>query len=420
MPSRVQKVQSAVQQMRASVGNAIAGKKRNPPSGEAIQYLHHDLEIPEYITRTEAYGATNASHLVEMVTYCQPIKKAARVILDAVMSSPDGSDWGVSISPTVGPEDAQVPVDTLIQLIGDRVLRETIGYETIRLMAKRAINYGDCFTEKIFMFNPQAPLIKASLSGVLVLPTFQMFRLEDNQGRLQGFEQRLSLYQAGNEIKFSPVQICHLRYDPEYLYGTSFFDGSLKDWVNFKDACLALVTASKLAVNPIKYTIPEHWEKLQKEQYIEQQQRAYKAGIIAQMFTTSDVEIERLGNGSVSSQGQIESVLYYRRALKDNTRLPSYLWNDEPVTSSARDVSGQPAMCMAVMVASIRQMISKSLREIIDTELILMGMIDPESRKYELKWPKLLATPQGLEREQEDNQDDSDKKLFMTNSYVLN
>jgi len=394
-----------LERFRERVAEIIVGKKRNHPIGDSGYLRKVALEIPETLVR-QSHG-TSTRDLVEMIQYCQPVRKSLRVLLDYLFSSPDGIDQGLSIDDIVGPADGGVAVNPEIKEIGDELLKR-IGMQSLRLMAKRVIAYGDAFVEKKLMIDPST-LSNRSISGINVLPTFQVFRLEDDFGRLEAYEQRTQLYSDIELIRFSPIQMTHVRYDWEYLYGRSFFDTSIPDWQNLRDASMALIEAAKISVNPIKYTYPDTWERERIDQFIQQKEGEQRDGILINLFTSSEVEIERLSQGASSTiASQVEAVRYYRRVIKDNCRLPAYLWNDEERTGAARDIAGQPALAFSVLIQSIRQCIGEGIREIIDTELILRGFVDPKSREYQLKWPSVHVQLQGQEDSQDDDGVDSD------------
>lgn len=362
-----------------------SGKTRNYISGTASSYYRFwDLEIPEQIIRQN--GTQTAREIVEMCAYCQPVIKALRVIVDDIFSSADGDDQGVAIANDLG--DAKLtPVDPKVQALGDALLNR-IGLENQKLFAKRVLSSGDGFAEKVLLRQGG----RYTIDNLKILPTWQMFRVEDDYGNLERFEQRLSLY-GQTAIEFSPPQIIHTRYDREFLYGRGLFDASVADWKALKNAAIALSEALDTTVNPLLYNMPEDWREEQKDAFIARKKAEQQEGLLTLLFTTTDVEVRRLAQGNSSLNSLTDGILYYRRAIKDNSRLPSWFWTDEQVTGGARDIAGQPALTYARFIASLRGLIGQGLRQAIDTELVLAGYIEPEQRQYRLAWPAIYTDP---------------------------
>jgi len=397
MAGPLDRIRRSVEQVR----DIITGKKRNHNIGSQQHQQLVALEIPELVTRDIPGGGS--TELIEMITYCQPVKKASRVLLDYVFSSPDGIDQGLSIDEKVGPADDAAAVNPEIKRVGDELIKR-IGMQALRLMAKRTLEHGDSFVEKIVSVGSGPAGL--TISGIQVLPTFQMFRIEDDHGRLMRFEQRRSLYNAEDTIRFTPVQITHTRYDQEYLYGRSFFSTSQPDWHGLRVAVAGLGESAKAAFNPIMHIYPDDWDDTRKEQYEQIKNKEYEKGILTQIFTSTEVEVTRLAHLSGDISSQVGALMYYRRAIKDNCRLPTYLWTDEQTTGGARDIAGQPALAFNVLIQSLRQCLGEGIREIVDTELILQGFIAPESREYQLKWPSVHVRPQAQDEEADDEADD--------------
>lgn len=363
-----------------------SGKTRNYISGTAQSYYRFwDLEIPEQVIRQNGTG--NAREIVEMCSYCQPVIKAIRVLVDDLFSSADGDDQGVAIANDLG-DAKKTPVDPKVQAIGDALLNR-IGLENQKLFVKRLLSYGDGFAEKVLIWEGG----RYSIDALKVLPTWQLFRVEDDYGNLEGFEQRVSLY-GQQTIAFSPPQIVHVRYDREYLYGRGLFDASVQDWVSLKQAAIALSEALNGTVNPIQYVYPASYSAEQEDAFIARKTAEHKDGsLLTLLFTSSDIEVKRLAQGNSNLTSLTDGILYYRRAIKDNSRLPSWFWTDEQVTGGARDIAGQPALTYSRFIASLRGLIGQGLRQAIDTELVLAGYIEPEQRQYRFAWPAIYTDP---------------------------
>jgi len=389
------------------------GKTRNYFSGASQSFYRlWDLEIPEQIIRQN--GSLNAREVVEMCIYCPPVVKALRILAEDIFSSADGDDQGVAIAEDLGDAKA-TPVDPKIKDLGNALLNR-VGLETQKLIAKRLLSYGDAFVEKVLIREGG----RYSIHTLKVLPTWQLFRCEDDYGNLNGFEQRLSLYGLKNNIEFSPPQIIHARYDREFLYGRGLFDASVPDWQNLKAAALTLSEALKGTVNPLTFVMPQDWTAEQKDAYIRRRAAEQQQGMLQLLFTTTDVEVKRLAQGNSSLTSLTDGILYYRRAIKDNSRLPSWFWTDEAVNGSARDIAGQPALTYARFIAGLRGIMGQALRQAIDTELVLAGYLNPEQRQYRLAWPAIYTDPQSQVAAAEEGEGIAPEEQEPTIEMVLN
>ena len=101
-------------------------------------------------------------------------------------------------------------------------------------MVRSMVQYGDAFYELI--------VNGAGLQELKVLPRREMYRIEDEYGTLQGYEQR-SRYDS-EAIEFEPWQVAHfrLRYDDERRYGRSLL------WPVKRDALEYMLMKSALTI----------------------------------------------------------------------------------------------------------------------------------------------------------------------------
>lgn len=352
----------------------------------------NDLEIPEIIVR-ETPERTNRA-IVELCHHCPPVVKALRFIVDAVFGAEDGSDWSLTISPTLA--DNETPVDPEVKRIGEELLHR-IGQHALKVACKRMVGYGDAFGE-IVLESKDGGYQIAALHN---LPTFQMFRVVSDYGELLGYEQRLSLLDS-DVIRFSPVQVVHWRYDPVNLYGRSLFYACRQSWQQLKAAAAALEEGIKTGNNPLVYKLPETWSAEQVEAF--RNEKEGLSGVLSQIFIKSPVELTRLGS-EPTLRALIDAVQLLLRTIRDQTLLPQWVWTDE---QQARLIAGQPALAFLRFISSLRQEMSQGIRQIIDTELVLRGYTDPAQRRYELQWPKLRVN---IQQEEEAEQEAEVKEI---------
>ncbi len=361
------------------------GKNRNLVNladGNSIYSRYLDLEIPEDIAR-ETPDRRNRK-MVEIVEFCPPALKGLRVLVDDCFAAVDSSDQIIHIADTL--DDLKTPVDANIKTIGEDVLGR-LDVNKLKLLTKRMLGYGDAFCEIVpYKDGPQH-----IVGSIQPLPTFQLFRVEDDHGELLGFEQRRGLYSDPDLIRFSPVQVVHFRYDQHNLYGRPLYWACVDDWDNYKLAHVSLAESLKTANNPMVYKLPDYYQQEQFDQFKADRIAEFQSGIVPLLFITSEMELNRLSNTNPELTGLIEPIAQFRRSIQEQSRLPAWYWTSEPQTGGAKDISGQPSLSHLRFIASIRQQINLGLRQIINTELVLRGYVDPKERRYRIQWPPLQS-----------------------------
>lgn len=340
----------------------------------------YDLEIQEIPVRDRIRART----LIEMREYSPEIAFAVETIFSDVLSSADGDDQGFAIAQELSNGTAVNPgVRKILEECRERIFTRSL----LEMIGDRLLNFGDCFVNRAVDLNLR------QVSGLVVLPTWEVFRVEID-GQLEYFEQRRSLWGA-DPIRLEPITISHFRYRRQNLYGRALFEESRSDWQELTTAIQNLARAGReIGYNPTIHVMPQGYSVAQKEQYKQEHTAALKAsnGLISHYYTLFGGDIHKLSNSHPDLKALSDVVAMFRTRIAMRSHLPFHLFGIQ--TGSAREISQQPALAYARFINSIRAVMTESLTEIFRLELALKG-IDPRdpANAFRLVWPKIYIDP---------------------------
>jgi len=284
----------------------------------------YDLEIDEQPVRTPRL----AQQLWDIATNCSEAATCIDIINHDAWSSDDGDDIGFDIADTLNDNETKIAPD--IEKILRRLIDEVLVFSGLERIGELMLTTGDGFASL------GVNTSKKRIEKILILPTWDMFRIEDNQANLLGFEQRAGLMDHAT-IKLHPIAVAHWRYRRQTLYGRALFRESLFDWCKLKSLVVTKVASS----NP---------------------------------------DISAL----------VEAAEFYLRRIIRRSRVPPWMVGFPSI--GAREISGGPERAYARLINHFRQDLSVGLRHILNLELALNG-IPKERWQYRLKWPAFYVAP---------------------------
>lgn len=350
-----------------------------------------DLEIEELPIRSPAV----ARQLIEIKEACYEAKFCLRMAIEDTFAGFLGDDQDAWLVSDFIDKDMSVPINTETKdIIMNLIARKenyqdyVIGGNKLERALALALSYGDCFAE----IGIEKVKGQYQVSKLLYLPTWEMFRKEDDQGRLEGFEQRKYITSVTPDIKFHPAQVIHFRYDQKVLYGQSIFLQSVPYWDKLKEAIHNLQIASRnLAMNPNLHVYAEGMTQNQMEQYrntIEQRKR--KQEIITDIYLYPEMDIRKITNVNPSLKPLADTILEWRARMIP-AGFPTYNFPNFP-SQKARDISGEPSRRYSRMRNSWCEMLTKGIRQVIDTEIILNKGYEwwQQNGQYVIQWTDLL------------------------------
>jgi hypothetical protein len=341
---------------------------------------NYDLEITERPVR----DPQRAKELIELVEYCPEIGLALTELADSVWSSSDGDDQGFRIGDCVDQAE-EVPIDPEVQKILQRLIDDVIGGLNLELVPWRLCAFGDCFASL------GVDLKAREIRSILFLPTWEMFRVEDDQGNLNCFEQRRYLTD-GEALQFHPIRLVHWRYKRKSLYGQPLWNGGiLEDWKNLREATTDLAMASRaIGANPNKHIMPCGYDEGYKVEYKAAYEIAKKQGQVLDFYLDNGADIQKVGQRDSDLSSMINNVNLWRSRVAMSTGLPQWMFGLQ--TGGAQDIAGQPALKYARQVNRLRMSIVDGIKQICDLELALKG-IPRERWLYKIEFPTIKTDP---------------------------
>jgi len=323
-----------------------------------------------------------AKQLQEMVYSCAEIATALEVTSDYAFTSAEGDEHGFAIT-----EDDLLGTDEEVMTVARAVQKRVMCGTRLQTAVWRALAWGDAFA------NLAIDIKAREITGLIYLPTWQMFRVEDDSGNLRHFEQYKKLNDP-KPIVLHPIKVVHWRWKRVYKYGRSHFAECLTggDWERLAAATQDMMTACRnLGANPNVHLMPQGTDELYKKAYREDYEAKLKKGMVTDIYLAPGGDIKKAGvNWNPFLNNLLSAVNLWRARIGMRSRVPGWLMQID--TGKARDIAGQPALAYAVFIGSVRMMLTEGIRQIIDTELALKGI--PKDRwRYKITFPRVYTDP---------------------------
>lgn len=342
-----------------------------------------DREIEEIPVRNPRV----ARALIEMFDRCDLVGSAVSRIVRDVFSSQDGDDIGFAIADTLN--DNRTPVDPEVKSVLDAFISEVIGGKTLAPIVRKFLLFGDAFVEPIVHID-RAP---GYIQRFTLLPTWDMFRIELNDGRFLGYEQRRFPADRSG-VAFSPVEIVHWRFQRQHLYGRGLFYDSIEAWEKAKATCWDLSKATRnVGINPTVHELPE-------SEYSDARRRAYRQevenrrrleGTITDFYTKEGGKLYKLSSSDPDLSGLVTVIDKYRSWIIQRSQVPSYLLGSHE-GGAQRDIATQPALAYARFIGDVRGVLAEGMRQLCNIELALHG-IQEDRWQYRFVFPKIIVNP---------------------------
>jgi hypothetical protein len=347
-------------------------------SDDTLQGRYFDQEIPWL---GAVRDSARANQLHEMRELSSEVGTAINMLCDDALSHYTG-DTGLSIGEYVDADD-KVSIDPATKEIVNRFIYQNAPTNEIRCWMDEYLSTGDCFIEIIF------DRATTRIENFLVLPTWEMFRIEDNSGRLVGYQQRRHLSDTSRE--FHPLQIIHCRYQRKKLYGRALFDELRADWSGLKSAEDDWARACReVGLNPLVHYMPPCADEDYRRKYIAIHKARMQIGSINHYYLDNEAKIENASTLPPSLKELSDRVDKKRRKFFQRARIPPWLAGFE--SSGAKEIAGLPGESFSRHINAIRQVLSDGLGYAIELELALNGITGDQAR-FRLKYPEIIVNP---------------------------
>ena len=351
-------------------------------SSESLLSRRYDQEYVE----TPVRDVVRARHLIALRDRPE-VSTALDIIVGDVFSSEDGDDLGFTVAPTLN--DNVTPVDPRLLEICLACIERTMRGTILSVALEELLMYGDSFRSLVL-----DPNYKKILQ-VKQLPTWEMFRIEDENANVLRFEQRRFLGEAQQDLQIHPVIMTHWRYRRRYKYGRSLFEEIIPDSDALNQAYFALDKAAMaIGINPNVHIMPQGWTDKQADAYKRgyENERDRNGRVMTDFFMLHGGEVKKLaGTWNPDLKALIDNVLQRRMRIAMRSRIPP--WMIGLPTQGARDISGQPALAYARFIGSIRMVLAEGIRQILNLELALNDFTS-EQMQYRIVFPKIYTSTQ--------------------------
>jgi len=322
--------------------------------------------------------------LLNRLAECPETATIVNTIANDCLSSSDGDDMGFSIPETMEDEE---PIDPVIREIGNALIKRCLSVVDVAPIIAGFLEDGDCFRSLV---------IDPSMNRIVKvkdLPTWEIFRIENEHGFVTHFEQRRHLSDT-KALELHPAICIHWRHRRRGMYGRSLWEEAAETVSNMDSGYTSLNKAAiAVGVNPNKHMMTEGWGAEQTKAYkSSHENRLRKNETITDYYLYGGADVGKVASGNPDLGALISNIEHHRRRVSMIGRIPGYLLGlDTPAGS--KDLSGAPQLAYARFIAGIRQVLSVGIKQIIDMELALHGYIEPESRQYRLIFPKIYTDP---------------------------
>jgi hypothetical protein len=363
----------------------------------------YDLEITENPIRDPRISR----ELIELNQWCYEVVHALDMAASDTFASDDGDDQGWVVAKTL--DDEETPVNPEVFAIAEDIrLRKQnfstymIGGDRLKKALRWALGKGECFLE-LGIEREGLSANKSKDFGVaktLYLPTFEMFRKETDQGELIGFEQRKYVSESDPDYFFEPYKICHIRHEPDFLYGRSLWLASLDAWADVKQAFDNLIRASNdLGVSPTLHIMPGISTE-QERIYERELEIRRKSGIITDhILSYPGQDIRKMTNFNSDLTGLVDTLLQCRYKLII-PGFPTYFFPGLESKGGTKELSRSPDRRYSRMRYGWCQLLSGAIKQVIDTEIILRKGLDfyaeNARNKYRILWPEWSESIDGM------------------------
>lgn len=388
--SRFENISRQVTNFVARVAELVTGQAfpvtagRLYPSVGSAPVLRNQL-ADETTMRFPVRNPRKASGLIALRTNPEA-STAIRALIIEMFASENGDSQAIRIGDLLMD---MTPVDPEVQEIGNRVIERVFKVYDLWTIAQDMLYDGDAFTSMI---------LKPDFSGILKLkrlPTWQMFRIEDDNSQLLFFEQRENTSEPEGAYRIAPAICVHWRVFPQEKYGQALFDAPVSegDFKELRRAISALRQAAmNVGFNPRVHRLPSEWDAKRCEAYrLDNEVKTRDPdAVVVDFYVQEPGTVTTVATGSGSTMSDLTDAV---QLLRNRIAMSAHLapWVMGLAATGATDIGGQPAIYNARVVATLRSFFAEGVRQVVNMELACNG-IPPERWRYSLQFPKIYTS----------------------------
>ena len=398
------------------IGNLVRGNQQaeligsQDPLAEvmfgAVQRRRYPLEIPEYPVRDPDLAR-------QLIDLCHNSYDGSHTLLIAqrdTFSSADGDDQGWSVAETLA-DNTPVHPDVLA-ILRDLISRQKgkekiLGGGRLKKALWNALGYGDCFMEFAIDRDGLGRSSDMGISETLYLPTWEMFVVEDQQGRVIGYAQsqrlvyredlmnpttRQRLIESGIIRWFEAVKVVHFKHQEQTLYGRSIFPKESRDaWYELQQLQNDKKRGLRaLGVNPNLHIMPQGKDLKFLNSYRLKYQQMLQEGTITDMFMLNGGDIRKPMGVNNNFEGFFKEETKLRQKIVP-PGVPVWMYPGLGVEQKGtREIAREPSRAYARMRYDWCTLLTEGIKYMCDVEIILRKGFDwfLENGQYRIVWTK--------------------------------
>lgn len=359
------------------------------PLGYTRQNRQYNLEIPYRPVRPILNNTQNSIELLEMATWSYELRHSISNLSRDCFQSENGAISSWQVSDTFQEKKVHADVKAIARDLANRQNNKeyVLGGNRLRKACADMLFYGDSFVE--LAIEKDGISKEYGISRSLYLPSLSTFVDVDEQENILSYSQREYLFPKATDLYINPLKVLHFSYEKNQIYGEPIGLQSLNAWRILKGASDNLEQAAIEAGNSILvHSLPEGTTETARQTYQQRHETTLAQGIITNLYLMPGTEVERIANNAGALEPLIKNWLL-RRYECIPPGIPLYFFPGLGMENAgARDISGQPALNYARMIAYIRSVIGEQVKYAINLEIILKRGYDwfLENGKFDLVW----------------------------------
>lgn len=375
------------------------------PGGRPHRHNQKLFDLPEPILRPIMLDLSISSEICEMMIWCSEISGALTILSQNIFQAEDGriDSWSIKTKDQFGkplenaphPDIVSIANDIQHRCVGDKYI---LGAQRLEYAAFQTFGSGDCFME---MAIAPSGLGKNDyeICDSIYLPTWSTFIQSDEAGRIEQYRQQARLSPSGDDRVWDGVnlaKILHFKYKGDNTrYGWSGIFPQIEFWRKYKINSSNTEEAAANCLNPLIHEMPPDRPAEYKQ--------AYRSEYEALMDNSSIVTNLYLEHGAVVKRAEaptptLTPLLNYHMQLRYGL-VPSGcpLWLLPGLTlesGSAKDLSGQPALTYARLIAHLRSILAEKIKFAIGVEVTMKkgySFWAEHSRNVMIEWPSWIT-----------------------------
>jgi len=361
----------------------------------------YNLEVPIRPIRPVNNSLADSQSLIEMSYHAYEIRHGISNISRDCFQTLDGRIGTWKVSEEFNKKKINKRIIEIGDSLANRVFRKdyVLGGNKFKRAVEDILFYGDSFLELSIVKNDNK---EWEINNSIYLPSLSTFVDEDEHGYINYYSQREYLYPSPNDRIIHPLKMLHFSYEKKQVYGQPIIYQSIAPWERFKAISEDLEQAARDVGYPLNiHTLPEGTTETDRQLYERRNEEMLSQGILTNLYLLPGTEVQRIAENSGALEPLIKVWLQYRYQLIP-PGIPHWFFPGMGLESaSGKDISGQPAMNYARLIAFLRSILGEQIKWALSIEIILKEGYEfyNENKNFEITWGEWLVNENDSKKE---------------------